>query len=188
MTLSIEQGILWAAKCKDAQGRVYKDLYGVYGENNFSLRFIQKCHDFRGFCYEILRMTTSCNASIPRYVEEDGVVLGGYNIPKGYGIIGDYVSQNKNKNVWKTPDKFDIDNHLDKNGKFVNKGNLFSFGIGKRNCPGQALAFKIIYCVLGNIMLNYRFEMVNEKEFEDIEGRYKGGPDPPETAVRVIKR
>ena len=44
-------------------------------------------------------MTTSCNASVPNYAKEDEVIFGGYNIPKRYVIIGDYASQNKNKNV-----------------------------------------------------------------------------------------
>lgn len=45
------------------------------------------------------------------------------------------------KSKRKTVDGIDLKNHLDVkfNGRFVNKGNVFSFGIGRRNCPRQAL-------------------------------------------------
>lgn len=186
---TIEQGILWACKYGHVQEQVYKDLVTQFGQDgDFSLKMIKKLHIFRAFIYEILRLSTLGIASIPRYVMDDNVKFAGYNIPKGYGIIGDYASQNKDKSKWKTIEGIDINNHLDINGKFVNKGNVFTFGIGRRNCPGQALAIKIVYCVMGNLMLNYKFKMLNTKDFDDIEGRYKGGPDPPQTPIRVIKR
>ena len=69
---------------------------------------------------------------------------------------------------------FGIDNHLDKNGKIVNKSNLFSFGIGEEMVQDRRWNLRLFMSVLETIMLNYRFKMVNQKQFEDIERKYKG--------------
>lgn len=39
-----------------------------------------------------------------------------------------------------------------------------------------------------NIMLRYKFETVNDRDFDDILDKYKEGPDPPEAHIRVAKR
>lgn len=66
-------------------------MVDAFGKNgNFSLKFINKLHDFKTFVYETLGMTILRIARLPRYVMGDDVVIAGDNIPKGYGIIGDY--------------------------------------------------------------------------------------------------
>ena len=112
VAVTIEQGILWACKYGDIQDRVYKELVTEFGESNpkFSLKVINKLHVFRAFVYEILRLSTLGIASIPRYVLDDNVTFAGYNIPKGYGIIGDYASQNKDKTKWKSFEGINIKN------------------------------------------------------------------------------
>ena len=55
--------------------------------------------------------------------------------------------------------------------KFVNNKKSISFGIGKRNCLGIALAMKEIECFLANLILNYKVLLpwalnIDESNFE----------------------
>jgi len=59
---------------------------------------------------------------------------------------------------WKTPLDFDIENYLDKDGKFKNPAvGLEVFGRGKRNCPAMQLARKELFFAIAMMVYHYKF-------------------------------
>eukprot|EP01084_Bolivina_argentea_P160854 280079_1 len=189
MALAMELAIVFAAKYPKAQDRTYKDLKRYFGNGDmFSLKYIKELNEFRAFVMETLRFSTTCIASLPRYIMVDkGVNVSGYNIPKGSVVIADYATNNMSERLWKKGKEFDIENHLNEKGKFVQRMEMFSFGRGRRDCPGKALAIKFLYIALGSLFLSYKFDMYNVNDFDDISTRYSQ-QSRPETPVRVTVR
>ena len=66
------------------------------------------------------------------------------------------------KKYWDNPEKFDINHFLDKDGKFRKNQCLSTFGFGRRSCPGITLAMRMMYVLIGKMMLNYRFYVKGE--------------------------
>ena len=55
-----------------------------------------------------------------------------------------------------------LDLWLDDNQQFrinQHRDKMMSFGIGKRNCPGQALAMRSLYLTFSKLLLRYKFEL-----------------------------
>jgi len=44
---------------------------------------------------------------------------------------------------------------------FQNCKESIPFSVGKRSCPGRALAEKELFCIVANVMLNYEFHLLN---------------------------
>jgi len=76
-------------------------------------------------------------------------LLGEYTIPKGTSIqSGLFFIMNDSKH-FKDPEIFNPDRFIDpETGKFVSDETVIPFGLGKRNCLGQALGEQVIETVL----------------------------------------
>lgn len=58
---------------------------------------------------------------------------------------------------------------------FVNKKESAPFGIGKRDCLGQALAMKEIHAFLGNLILNYQIKPPDGIKPQQIDIKFRFG-------------
>nr|XP_053640715.1 cytochrome P450 2D15-like [Cherax quadricarinatus] len=65
--------------------------------------------------------------------------------------------------LWKNPDEFDPNNFLDDNGKYVKNGAFVPFGIGKRQCVGEALARMEVFVFLSSLFQKFTFTLVGEE-------------------------
>ncbi|KAK9500285.1 hypothetical protein O3M35_001573 [Rhynocoris fuscipes] len=90
--------------------------------------------------------------------------LGGYTLPKDTTVLINLWTSSRNENKWKNPDKFCPMRFLKCNEE---KKVLFTFGKGKRRCPGEILAKNFIYLFFTSLINNFQIENGN-KEVESI--------------------
>eukprot|EP01084_Bolivina_argentea_P176681 305691_1 len=156
-TGSLVKGIFMFAKYESMQYDIYNELmeykskYGV-----FELNKIYELNKLRAFVHELLRFRRS-TFGIPRIIKENNVKLNGYNIPGNCIVIGSYSVFCHDEKYWKNPFEFDLNNWLDDSGNFKSNQAFATFGLGKRDCVGRALAMRELYLLLGRLLLRYKF-------------------------------
>ncbi|CAL8358513.1 unnamed protein product [Boreogadus saida] len=66
--------------------------------------------------------------------------LGKYTIPKGTMVMATLNSVLHDESMWETPDSFNPQHFLDKNGKARKREAFLPFSAGQRVCLGEQLA------------------------------------------------
>jgi cytochrome P450 len=113
----------------------------------------------RSIVKEILRLRPVANIGSPRRSDED-VVYKDMFIPKGTNITLFQYALHYNPARWNNPEKFDPSRYLDyplKSGDYagiadVTKRDHFSFGCGRRICPGLHLAEQSLFITISRIL------------------------------------
>jgi cytochrome P450 len=108
---------------------------------------------------EILRLRPVANIGSPRKSDED-VVYKDMFIPKGTNITLFQYAIHYNPNRWENADKFDPSRYLDyplSSGDYagvadVMKRDHFSFGCGRRICPGSHLAEQSLFILTARVL------------------------------------
>ncbi|KAI9269409.1 cytochrome P450 [Sporodiniella umbellata] len=95
---------------------------------------------------EVLRFRTPAAFGVPHYCTED-IVVNGYFIPKNTTLMGSSISMHSNPSIYEDPEVFRPErfmNNLQKLSVLANskieERDQFSFGWGRRMCPGIYLA------------------------------------------------
>ena len=159
--------LLQMAKHPEVQEKMYKELKDVIGndEDNI-LKYIPKLHIFRACIHEMLRMDNGKGKSvismIPRTVMDDNVNINGYNIPKNAQLVSFNTLIRTDDKYWDNPDTLNINHFLDQDNKFKKNVAFSLFGYGRRSCPGITLAKRMIYILIGKMVLNYKFHANGE--------------------------
>lgn len=117
---------------------------------------------------ETLRMFPTGPLLIPHESSEDCVV-GGYRVPGGTMLIVNlWAIQNDSKN-WDDPRKFKPERFEGLEG--TRDGyKLMPFGSGRRGCPGEGLAMRIVGFALGSIIQCFDWSRVSEEMVDLAEG------------------
>ncbi|KAL8492053.1 hypothetical protein ACS0TY_023610 [Phlomoides rotata] len=112
---------------------------------------------------ETLRLHPAAPLLFPHYASEDCVV-GGYSIPAGTIVLVNAWAMHRDPNLWEEPDRFNP-------GRFEavgvdGEGHKFvPFGIGRRACPGAAMAMRTISLALGAFIQCFEWQ----KPLEEVE-------------------
>merc|ERR1712190_662766 len=186
------------AKHPDIQERIYKELRRSNGDKD-ELVLTQKedfkelydnAHLLRAFMEETVRLAF-IGLGNPRQLQDDfkmEVELDGkkdyYMLPKGAFVDFNGPSlARSDKMGWKTPLKFDVENCLDKDGKFKTVG-LDAFGYGKRNCPAMQMARKEQLFAVAMMVYHYKFCGPKGEGDVDFEAKVIGKPSFPLTVFK----
>lgn len=109
---------------------------------------------------ETLRLYPAGPLLVPHEASEDCVV-GGYNIPKGTMLIVNQWAIHHDPKVWTDPEKFNPERFEGLEG--TRDGfKLMSFGFGRRSCPGEGLAVRMLGMTLGSVIQCFDLEPVSE--------------------------
>ncbi|KAK8919333.1 Cytochrome P450 81F1 [Platanthera zijinensis] len=116
---------------------------------------------------ETLRMYPVVPLLLPHESTKD-FKLGGYNIPSGMMILVNAYAIQRDPEIWSEPMKFLPERFTDDSKP--ERGKVFSFGKGRRSCPGEALAMREVGFVLGTLVQCFEWRRVDSEDVDLKEG------------------
>ncbi|XP_058043376.1 cytochrome P450 2J2-like isoform X2 [Ahaetulla prasina] len=143
----------------NTQEKIQKEIEDVFGFSGLiSYQDRKKLPYTNAVIHEMQRLKSVLLVGLPRQSTKD-VKLRGYHIPKGTIIIADLRSVLLDPEQWETPEEFNPNHFLDKDGKFLDREEFLSFGIGLRSCVGEQLARIEIFTFLTSLLRAFSFRL-----------------------------
>ncbi|CAN6583142.1 unnamed protein product [Malus baccata var. baccata] len=121
----------------------------------------------QGIINETLRMYPADPLLVPHESSEECVV-GGFRVPRGAMLLVNAWAIQNNPKLWAQPRQF-------KPERFLNVGErdgfvLLPFGTGRRGCPGEGLAIRMVGLALGSLLQCFEWERSGEEMVDMSEG------------------
>lgn len=96
-----------------------------------------------------------------RYTVADASV-GGYDVPKGTIVLSNFWNAHNDPRYWSEPEKFNPERFLSKDGKSIVKSKYYMpFSLGKRNCPGESMAYMELFLYITSILQKFEVQFPN---------------------------
>ncbi|KAI8982595.1 cytochrome P450 [Pilobolus umbonatus] len=144
----------------DIQDKVYEEMKSFVKKHNHLPNYTERSETpyTLSFMREVARFRSVTNFGAPHSTTED-VVVDGYFIPANTTIIASMDTMNMSRNVFDNPEEFNPDRYkgnvksmmASANGK-IEERDHYSFGWGRRICPGAYLAELEIYSVITKLL------------------------------------
>jgi len=113
----------------------------------------------RGVCAEVLRHAAVSTLILPHSSTEDDV-FEGYHIPAGTVVLANAWAMAFNPKYFSEPLAFRPERWLpSSDGKKAEGPYDVSFGFGRRACPGQAWAEKLLFIAASSMLATFNIEM-----------------------------
>ncbi|KAL2471591.1 Cytochrome [Abeliophyllum distichum] len=117
---------------------------------------------------ETLRMYPSGPLLVPHESSDDSIV-GGYHVPAGTMLLVNLWAIHNDPKIWEEPRKFSPERFQGLEG--TRDGfKLMPFGSGRRGCPGESLAWRMIGLGLGSIFQCFDWEKICKDMVDMTEG------------------
>lgn len=118
---------------------------------------------------ETLRMYPAGPMLVPHESSKDrDCTVGGYHIPGGTMLMVNMWAIQNDPDIWEEPRKFMPERF---EGQEERDGfNLLPFGYGRRSCPGEGLALRMVRLALGSLIQCFEWERVGEEMVDMTEG------------------
>ncbi|KAK2660185.1 hypothetical protein Ddye_006718 [Dipteronia dyeriana] len=118
---------------------------------------------------ETLRMFPAAPLSVPRESSEDCNV-GGYHVPRGTMLLVNMWGIQNDPKIWEDPGNFRPERFEGFEGKKSDGLKLLAFGSGRRSCPGDRLATRMVGLALGSLLQCFEWERISEEMVDMTEG------------------
>nr|BAF98467.1 cytochrome P450 [Coptis japonica var. dissecta] len=117
---------------------------------------------------ETLRIYPAGPLLVPHESSEECIV-GGYKVPSGTMLLVNVWAIQQDPNIWVEPTKFKPERFDGFEG--TRDGfKLMPFGSGRRGCPGEGLAMRVVALALGALIQCFDWERVGEEMVDMSEG------------------
>ncbi|XP_013916487.1 PREDICTED: cytochrome P450 2J2-like [Thamnophis sirtalis] len=138
--------------------KVYKEIKEVLGSSHsICYQDRKKVPYTNAVIHEIVRSKYILLFGLPRQCVKD-VYLGNFLIPKGAILTPDLRSVLFDPEHWETPEEFNPNHFLDKEGNFVPNDAFLPFGAGARVCLGELLAKIETFIMFTSLLREFRFQ------------------------------
>ncbi|KAJ0980240.1 hypothetical protein J5N97_008495 [Dioscorea zingiberensis] len=118
---------------------------------------------------ETLRLYPPGPLLLPHESSQD-CVIDGFHVPRGTMLLVNVWDIQRDPRVWEKAMVFMPERFNYKDGSEGWSGEVFPFGMGRRRCPGEGLAMKVVGLVLGALVQGFEWERVGKGEVEMEEG------------------
>ncbi|KAA0064424.1 cytochrome P450 81E8-like [Cucumis melo var. makuwa] len=115
--------------------------------------------------YETLRMFPAAPLLVPHECSED-CSIEGFEVPKGTMLLVNAWGIHRDPKVWEDPTSFQPERFLNWEG--VETYKWIPFGMGRRACPGVALAQRSMGLTLATLIQCFEWKKVDEQEQIDL--------------------
>ncbi|KAJ7111300.1 cytochrome P450 [Mycena epipterygia] len=154
---AISVAVLAAACFPVAQARVQAELDAVVGrERPPRLGDREMLPQTVAFMLETFRWRPIAPMGVPHRAMKD-IIWKNYRIPEGSTVIGNTWSIGRDPEVFPNPEHFDPQRFITADGKVREDLKLFTFGFGRRICPGQHLAVSSVFVNIA--LLHWAFKI-----------------------------
>ncbi|XP_062987910.1 cytochrome P450 2J5-like [Elgaria multicarinata webbii] len=158
-TTSLRWALLLLTNHPDIQDKVYKEIEDAFSSSHsICYQDIRKLPYTKAVIHEMQRLKYILLAGLARQCTED-VKVNRYLIPKGAYILADLRSVLLDPERWETPEEFNPNHFLDKDGHFVAREEFLPFGAGARVCPGEQLARTELFIFLTSLLRAFRLQL-----------------------------
>ncbi|XP_043702381.1 cytochrome P450 81Q32-like [Telopea speciosissima] len=117
---------------------------------------------------ETLRLYPAGPLLIPHESSEECIV-GGFTIPRGTMLLVNLWAIHKDPKLWEEPTKFRPE-RMEGIGGVRDGYKLMPFGSGRRSCPGEGLALRVVGLTLGSLIQCFDWERIDEELVDMTEG------------------
>ncbi|KAI5647001.1 cytochrome p450 domain-containing protein [Phthorimaea operculella] len=157
---TLEFALLAALRHKNIQQRIHDEISNVIGNNIPCWADHYRLTYTSAFLLEVQRFYTVVPIAGPRRVLET-TTIDGYTIPKETTVIIATGDLHCDPELWEDPHTFNPDRFINANGTLTTVEHMYPFGLGRRRCPGDALAKSFIFITFVGIMQQYSIECRN---------------------------
>ncbi|GJT01790.1 cytochrome P450 [Tanacetum coccineum] len=98
----------------------------------------------------------------------DDCVIGGYHIPRGTMLLVNQWAIHHDPNLWSDPERFHPERFEGIGGR--GEFRFMPFGFGRRSCPGEGLAMRMVGLTLGLLLQSFDWERISEDMVDMTEG------------------
>ena len=125
---------------------------------------------------ETLRLYPLAPNHVPHEASRDCVVAGGHAVARGTMVLVDVFSMQRDPAVWgERPEEFVPERFMDDDGGVGGRRDggsrwMMPFGMGRRKCPGESLALRMVGVALGIMLQCFEWEPDGGKEVDMSEG------------------
>lgn len=120
---------------------------------------------------ETLRMYPVARFLIPHESSEECTV-GGFRVPRGTMLLVDVKAVQNDPKIWGDPEVFRPERFQEANVGF----GFMPFGSGRRKCPGEGLATRVVVLALGAMIQCFNWDRIGEEMVDMTEGQGLFGP------------
>ncbi|KAJ7710528.1 cytochrome P450, partial [Mycena rosella] len=154
---AISVAVMAAACFPGAQARVQVELDAIIGrERAPRLRDKDMLPQTTAFMLETFRWRPVAPAGVPHRATKT-IIWRNYYIPEGATVIGSSWSIGRDPEVFPSPEDFDPQRFITADGKLRDDLKIFTFGFGRRICPGKTLAIGSVF--LNIALLHWTFKI-----------------------------
>ncbi|KAH9474283.1 Cytochrome P450 monooxygenase 64 [Psilocybe cubensis] len=154
---AISISIIAAACYPEAQRRVQDELDAVIGRKKAPASKDQDMlPQTMAFVLETFRWRPVVPGGIAHRTTRD-IIWENYLIPKGATIIGNTWSIGRDPNFFEDPESFNPQRWLAEDGRIKQDLKSYSFGFGRRVCPGQYMATSSVF--VNTALLQWAFKI-----------------------------
>ncbi|KAH7442544.1 hypothetical protein KP509_03G093500 [Ceratopteris richardii] len=152
---SIEWALAELVNHQEIQSKLRLEMETVLGKGtSLTAQDLPNMRLLHAVVKETLRLHTPVPLLVP-HMNLQQSKLGGYDIPAESRIIVNTWWLSNNPKRWKLPEDFRPERFLEEETQVEVSGNDFNFlpfGVGRRSCPGVAVAVPIISLVVGRLV------------------------------------
>jgi isoflavone 2'-hydroxylase len=127
---------------------------------------VSKLQYLQNIILETLRLYPATPLLVP-YMSSDDCTVGGYDVPRNTILLVNAWAIHRDPRVWDDATSF-------KHERFecgeANSHKLMPFELGRRACPGEGLAQRIVGLALGSMIQCFEWKRIGEKEVDMTEG------------------
>ncbi|KAH7922020.1 cytochrome P450 [Leucogyrophana mollusca] len=149
--------LIMAAACHpEAQTRVQEEINMVVGRERLpSFDDEDSLPQLKAFIHEALRWRPITPIGFAHRATRD-IIWRGQCIPEGATVFGSHWAITRDPDVFPDPETFDPQRWLTKDGAFRGDLRTFTYGFGRRVCPGQHVANRSIFINLALLLWSFR--------------------------------
>ncbi|KAL2348351.1 hypothetical protein Fmac_002351 [Flemingia macrophylla] len=116
---------------------------------------------------ETLRLHPPLPMLLPHFSSQD-CTLGGYDVPRNTMIMVNAWAIHRDPELWADPTSFRPERF--ENGP-VDAHKLIPFGLGRRSCPGAAMAQRTLGLTLGSLIQCFEWKRIGKEEVDLTDGQ-----------------